>query len=113
MSDNQVTNLVEIDLNQLSEEIFQLSAWMRNTFTEEELSGWTDSGYESEPGIDVRIQWFDETGSYKLHTGDSQYDTDHSGNWGYGFIPYDCSINDADYIANELVENLEDNIALG
>jgi hypothetical protein len=34
--------------------------------------------------VDIRLQLVD--GDYHIHIGDSQYDTDHRGGWGYGTI---------------------------
>lgn len=34
--------------------------------------------------VDIRLQLVD--GTYYIHFGDSQYDTDHRGSWGYGEV---------------------------
>lgn len=67
--------------------------------------------------IDVRLQLVD--GTYYLHSGDSSFDTDHRGSWGYGEI---CMTDEAyqlnknimlgefKRIATEIVDNSLENI---
>ena len=43
---------------------------------------------EGNPSIDVRLQVYDDAG-YAFHSGDSCYDTDHHGYWGYGSVSPD------------------------
>lgn len=47
--------------------------------------GYTDSGDEIET-IDVRLQVMPD-GAWEVHSGDSQYDTDHRGFWGSSEVP--------------------------
>lgn len=42
---------------------------------------------EGNSGVDIRLQVV-EDGRWSIHTGDSSYDLDHNGSWGYGFLPY-------------------------
>jgi hypothetical protein len=75
-----------IDLNEIADYIFNVSKIL------------------DEDGIDeVRLQVVD--GGCHIHTGDSQYDTDHRGAWGYGYIPIHCDIRDAMQIADELIDD--------
>ena len=62
--------------------------------------------------IEVRLQLVD--GSYNILTGDSQYDTDHRGAWGYGGV--DCTrmliedelLEDAESIVDEALDEYYD-----
>ena len=51
-----------------------------------------------EPFIDVRLRVFD--GGWEVLHGDSQYDTDHRGKWGYGAI---SESSEAREVARELL----------
>jgi len=53
---------------------------------------------DREGGIDVRLQ-IQEDGSWSIHAGDAQYDTDHTGYWG-------ASMVDSDSDAGEVVLDL-------
>lgn len=57
--------------------------------------------------LEVRLQ-VRESGSYALHTGDSQYDTDHRGYWGSGFL---TSGTDCEELARELIEEAAEHAA--
>lgn len=54
-----------------------------------------------EPFIDVRLRIFD--GSWEVLHGDSQYDTDHRGLWGYSSI---SESSEALEVARELLDDL-------
>ena len=59
--------------------------------------------------VDIRLQLVD--GTYYFHSGDSQFDDDHRGAWGYGCIDVteEYSDDDLSFIAEEIVnEALED-----
>lgn len=61
-----------------------------------------------EPGIDVRLQ-VTEGGGWSIHTGSSQYDTDHSGYWGYGVVGADDTAETILELAQDLrAEAIED-----
>jgi len=51
-----------------------------------------------EPFVDVRLRVFD--GGWEVLHGDSQYDTDHRGKWGYGAI---SESSEAREVARELL----------
>ena len=54
---------------------------------------------------DIRIQLVD--GDYRFHFGDSQFDSDHRGQWGYGTV----HLEDTDFVAlaTEMVEECLEN----
>lgn len=54
---------------------------MRADYTREDLTE------DDVAGIDVRLQVHD--GSWTFHAGDPQYDQDHRGAWGYGFLSWE------------------------
>lgn len=58
--------------------------------------------------IDVRVQWLD--GSYELHWGDSQFDADHRGNWGYSTLSNDLNQSEIVGLAEELIEAVENDV---
>lgn len=58
------------------------------------------------PTLDVRLQCT-ETG-WELHTGDAQYDTDHSGVWGADSVRPDMIIGDLVDVASYLLLECRD-----
>ena len=62
-----------------------------------------------EPGGDIRLQVHN---GWMVHTGDSQYDQDHRGYWGSGWVPAGCTQAQARDIARELVEEAADHEAM-
>lgn len=50
--------------------------------------------------MEVRLQ-VDPDGGSCVHAGDSQYDTDHRGFWGYGFLTLSTNCTE---LAKEMVE---------
>jgi hypothetical protein len=63
---------------------------------------------DSAAGIDLRLQV--HGGSWSLHTGDSQYDQDHRGAWGVGFLPWERS--NLTELARELIEDALESYAM-
>ena len=59
------------------------------------------------PGIDVRLQVYDN-GEWAIRTGDSQYDTDHNGYWGSGFLTRATNCRE---LAREMIEEAKDHAA--
>ena len=59
-----------------------------------------DDGY-----LDVRLRVFE--GAWEVKFGDSQYDTDHRGDWGYSSI---CEDSDLEEVAQELISEVEEGI---
>lgn len=59
------------------------------------------------PELDVRLQ-VTEDGGWGLHTGDSQYDQDHTGYWGYGYLTRRTNCYE---LAQELVSEAQDHWA--
>ncbi len=59
--------------------------------------------------IDVRLRYFD--GTWALHTGSSDYDTDHRGAWGASSVPADLDQSSAESIAYELLEQVWEGIS--
>jgi len=60
---------------------------------------------EGNTGTDIRLQIL-EDGNWYIHTGLSDYDTDHHGVWGAGFLPLG-RCNTAS-IAKDLLEQCKD-----
>ena len=83
---------------------------MKGSFTREELEKEEDYA-----GLDVRLQLLD-SGDWVLHLGDSQYDNDHRGYWGVGFLDYDWEkeevVEDLAELADELIEEVDENYSL-
>lgn len=63
-----------------------------------------DLGQDDDGYIDVRLRVFE--GDWEVKFGDSQYDTDHRGDWGYSSI---CKDSDLEEIAQELIDEVLDN----
>ncbi len=61
-----------------------------------------------EPGMDVRLQYHDN-GGWCLHTGDSQYDQDHRGHWGAGYLTRATNCRE---LAKELIDEVVESIAM-
>ena len=86
-------------LKQLTAELISQRDYLRANFKEEDLAD--EEGENS--GSDIRIQYVD--GNWRTWEGDNQYDTDHRGAWGYGFIGYNASVKELrDVARNMLVE---------
>lgn len=62
---------------------------MRKIFTRDDL---VCEDSEDFSGLDVRLVFHE--GNWEVKTGDSQYDTDHRGFWGYGSLSYDIEPED-------------------
>ncbi len=65
-------------------------------FTDFDDLGQDDDGY-----LDVRLRVFE--GDWEVKFGDSQYDTDHRGSWGYASI---CEDSDLSEVAQELIDEV-------
>lgn len=57
-------------------------------------------------GGDVRLQV--RGGGWSVHTGDSQYDQDHRGAWGCGWIRAGASMRESRETARELIDEAAD-----
>lgn len=77
------------------------SAWdyMRKNYSKEDMEYFGGG----EAGMDVRLRVYN--GSWELLTGDSQYDTDHKGEWSYSFLTW--SKPNFKNIASDLIDELE------
>lgn len=62
---------------------------------------YVDVGY-----FDVRLRYFE--GDYTIIWGDSQYDLDHRGFWGYHTVFAECSDSDLKEIILEMYKEIED-----
>jgi len=65
---------------------------------------WADIRDSDEPWLDVRLQASESDG--RLHVGDAQFDTDHSGFWGSSSI---CEHDDYDTlcdVARDLIDQV-------
>jgi len=72
-----------------------------------QLNSPTDWFHNNSSDMDVRIQYVD--GSLKFHTGDTQYDTDHRGYWGYANLNrYELDMYEK---AKELVNDMLDHVS--
>lgn len=56
--------------------------------------------------VDIRLQLVD--GTYHIHTGDSQFDTDRRGSWGYG--SFDTRFSDEDFVDGEIFRKTAEGI---
>jgi len=65
-----------------------------------------DFDYIEEDYFDVRLRYFE--GEYTLLWGDSQYDTDHRGLWGYGSVSNDYSLEDLENLLKAMYLEIED-----
>jgi len=61
---------------------------------------------ETEDGAGIDVRLIVEDGYWRLHTGDSQYETSHKGFWGSGFLVYDWDESDIDKLCLTLAEEL-------
>lgn len=59
------------------------------------------AGDDGEAYGDIRLQLVD--GSWAVHTGDAQYDTDHRGAWGYASVTPDAGVGACTEIARDLI----------
>ena len=64
-----------------------------------------ESGYG-----DIRLSMTDD-GSWEIHTGDAQYDTDHRGYWGAETVSAGASKAECRNIARDLIEQVKDDYA--
>lgn len=60
-------------------------------------------------GTDLRLQ-VHENGSWSIHTGLADYDTDHQGYWGAGFLHWERS--NLTELARDLIEEAKDSAAM-
>jgi hypothetical protein len=67
-------------------------------------------GYGDVDETDVRLQV--HGGSWSLHSGDAQYDTDHRGYWGAGSVSKDDSQASLRTTAKELIAEVEEDYAM-
>lgn len=81
-----------------------ISEWesMKASYSREELE------CDGNSGIDVRLQLLND--ELQLHMGDSQYDTNHLGYWGYGFLEYDWREDELEANITELVSDLVEQV---
>lgn len=82
-----------------------ISEWeyMKSSYSREDL---TDDCGNS--GIDVRLQVVDD--ELNLHVGDSQYDTNHYGDWASATLDYDWEEEVLESLITDLVEDLLDQV---
>lgn len=79
-----------------------------NSYSRSDLG--MDDMVGEEPSIDVRLQVY-PSGSWEIHTGDSQYDCDHRGFWGYSSIPAEGKRFSRRELARELLDQCKDDFA--
>lgn len=73
--------------------------YIRRSFDRAEL---TEPGEDQDSaGTDVRIRVYE--GEWSFYSGDNQYDQDHRGNWGCGFLPY--SRTNLTELAREMIQD--------
>lgn len=109
MSRENIFILLENEVRSLKKDITSLMEHLP-----QEVEVLWDDEYEDdeEPYIDVRLQVHAEVdcGEFKimdwqLHTGDSQYDTDHTGFWGHASVLQESGVEG---IVEELLEGVID-----
>lgn len=79
------------DREELADELEAIRDWLKD---------------ERLPETEVRLQVL--RGSWAVHTGDSQYDTDHRGLWGSGEVGRRDSRSTLDDLAGDLIQQAED-----
>ena len=67
-------------------------------------------GYGDVPDTDVRLQVHE--GSWSLHSGDAQYDTDHRGYWGAASVSVDDTNATLRQTAKDLIRQVEEDHAM-
>jgi len=68
--------------------------------------------FQEEEDSDIRLQVVD--GQWFFHTGDSQYDTDHKGFWGYLTLPTDGNDRNTQLeVARDLIQQAQEQHAGG
>lgn len=92
-------NGVIVNKNSIASRIFDKGEDLK---TYEELDITDDEGNVGTP---VRLQIDD---GWYLHFGAPDYDIDHRGHWGAGWVPRGCTIEEAQEIANDLVNEAAD-----
>lgn len=68
--------------------------------------GDVETDEDGEQGIDVRLQITE--GGWDVHSGDAQYDTDHRGYWGAGWVSQGTNVRE---LARELIAEAKDDEA--
>lgn len=59
--------------------------------------------------VDVRLQVTDD--GWGIHTGDAQYDVDHSGHWGASSFDRDSTPEDLKGVADDLIEQVNESLS--
>ena len=67
---------------------------------------------DAEEGIDVRLQVISDEEAY-VHSGDAQYDQDHSGYWGAATVPGGGRPFDAVEVAQDLIDQVLEDFVTG
>jgi hypothetical protein len=80
-------------------------------YAPQDKNDWEKDDENDDAYLDIRLQLVDQES--KLWSGDSQFDTDHRGAWGYASIcvTNEESENDFDSLANDLAEEALDEYA--
>ena len=91
-----------IRVSDLAQTVWLCGQYLKDHFSSNDL---TEPG-EDFCGTDFRLQVRD--GSWVTHEGDSQYDQDHRGFWGYASVPRAVSKKEAREIAIQLLEESSD-----
>ena len=86
-----------VTVKELAEEVYACGRYLKENFSEADLKG----PGEDVAGTDCRLQIHD--GSWAFHSGSSDYDQDHRGAWGAGFVPRGVSKAEARRIAADLI----------
>lgn len=75
-----------------------------------EMSEILDVPAEGITDMDVRLQVLDD-GTWQLHYGDAQYDTDHRGYWGASIISVGMNRRDLNGVAQDLISQAQEHHA--
>jgi hypothetical protein len=87
--------MARISVKQVAEQVRAFAKEL-STYRPEDLAD-----EEGNVGGDVRLQVVD--GDWMIHTGDAQYDQDHRGRWGAGWVPAGAGARECLRIAAGLI----------
>jgi hypothetical protein len=85
----------------LIDSLYSLVEWLKNL----ESKGLLD---EEDSYMDVRLRYFEN--QYDILWGDSQYDTDHRGLWGYGSVSPEYCMEDLESLLKAMYLEIEEQV---
>lgn len=87
---------------QLADEVYDFSHYLKDNYDPKDL---IEPGTD-EPAGDCRLQVMDDE-EWSFHTGDSQYDTDHRGQWASSSVGVGISKREAREIARDMLSQID------